>query len=78
MATMKDEEKVRLKYLDANQKLYLQLLLRFFEQNEYDIVRTVLYLSRHPNKVLQNEYRAMHALTAQQKNQVICEILLPF
>lgn len=67
--------------MTAEQKTFKSFLEWTFEDHAEDIIRTIVWLNSHMVKIRREypkEYLAYKALTNQQINQVICEVLLPF
>lgn len=72
------ENKQQLGYLNDNQKLFYKALERHFGTQHEDIIKTIVYMQRNPSSLHQSEYQAMKSLSTKERNQVICELLLPF
>lgn len=63
------------------QELFKRFFEWTFEDHAQDVVRTVVWMNSHMVMIKRDypkEYLAYKALTNQQINQVICEVLLPF
>lgn len=75
---MTEIDKSQLGYLTKNQKIFFQALKRNFEFRDEDMINTIIHMQKHPESLNQTEYSAMKYLSSAEKNQVICELLLPF
>lgn len=75
---MEIEDKDKLSYLTNDQKVYLELIRRMLPLHGDDMARTLIYLQKHAYMIKPFEREATRQLTARQKNQVLCELLLPY
>ncbi|WP_261805668.1 hypothetical protein [Lapidilactobacillus luobeiensis] len=75
---MENNDKDKLSYLTDDQKVYLRLVRKSMPLHQDDMVKTLVYLQRHPNVIKPFESSAANRLTAAEKNQVLCELLLQF
>lgn len=75
---MKNEDKDKLIYFSDDQKIYLRLLNRHLADHDGDMARTIIYLQTHQYFIENFEHEAIRRLSVKEKNQVICELLLPF
>ncbi|WP_076799902.1 hypothetical protein [Latilactobacillus curvatus] len=67
--------------MTAEQETFKRFLEWSFEDHAEDIIRTIVWLNSHMIKIRREypkEYLAYKALSNQELNQVICEVLLPF
>lgn len=67
--------------MTKEQELFKRFFKWSFEDHQQDIMSTVSWLNTHMVKIKRDypkEYLAYKSLTNQQRNQVICEVLLPF
>ncbi|WP_125767300.1 hypothetical protein [Lapidilactobacillus wuchangensis] len=75
---MKMEDKDKLAYLNEDQKVYLRLVRKSLPMHDFDMQRTLVYLAKHGDVIKPFEREATNNLSGFQKNQVLCELLLPY
>lgn len=61
-----------------DQKAYLKLINRVMEWHSQDIITSIIYIYRHSKIIYPDELAAMNRLSVAEKNDIICERLLPF
>ncbi|ANZ70357.1 hypothetical protein [Pediococcus claussenii] len=81
IGALKKLESSHITELTKEQKLAMGMIETVFEDRKESMTKAVLYMERNDKNLRFNwnrEYRAWKSLTEAEKNQIICELTLPF